>query len=182
MCTGEEGKPRKLRAESNWPWSMTVSYSFFLDYLFIYFQREGKGVRKRGRKMCQRYIYRLPLACPQLGTWPATPGMCLDWESTSDVLIHRWALNPLSHSSQGCVSVFRHLSQLLQIPCFTDGDCWNLINRATRSLGRKRKVKQSLENFLCNPKLETKQSYFFLWLNVQLGVKRLEVQGMLGSQ
>ena len=49
-------------------------------YLFIF--REGKAGRKRGREtpICERNIYQLPLACFQLGTWPANPGMCPDWE------------------------------------------------------------------------------------------------------
>ena len=40
---------------------------FFWKILFTYFQREGKGGRKRGREtsMCKRSIDQLPLACPQ---------------------------------------------------------------------------------------------------------------------
>ena len=51
--------------------------------------------------MCKRYIDQLPLACPQLGNSARNPGMCPDWESTSDISAHRPALNPLSHTSHG---------------------------------------------------------------------------------
>ena len=42
-----------------------------------------------------------PLARPQLGTWPATQGWTLAGNRTSDLSVHRPALNPLSHTSQG---------------------------------------------------------------------------------
>ena len=43
----------------------------------------------------------LPLAYPQLGTWPATQACALTGNQTSDALVHRLELNPLSHTSQG---------------------------------------------------------------------------------
>ena len=43
----------------------------------------------------------LPLAHPPLGTWPATQACALTGNLTSDPLVHRLALNPLSHTSQG---------------------------------------------------------------------------------
>ena len=44
----------------------------FLKRFYLF--REGKRGRQRGREawMCERYINRLPLAQPLLGTWPAT--------------------------------------------------------------------------------------------------------------
>ena len=65
-------------------------------YLFIF--REGKGGRKRGTKtsMC---------AClsraPYRGTWPTTQACALTGNWTSNPLVQRLALNPLSHTSQG---------------------------------------------------------------------------------
>ena len=44
----------------------------------------------------------LPLTCPPLGTWPATQACALTGNRTSYPLVHRLALNPLSHTSQGC--------------------------------------------------------------------------------
>ena len=48
----------------------------------------------------------LPLVHPLLGTWPATQAYSLTGNRTSDPLIHRPALNPLSHTSQGSLHVF----------------------------------------------------------------------------
>ena len=43
----------------------------------------------------------LSLAGPQVGTWPATQASALTESPTSDLSIHRLALNTLSHISQG---------------------------------------------------------------------------------
>ena len=51
--------------------------------------------------MWERYINRLPLAQPQLGTWPATQACALTGNRTGDLLV----INPLSHTSQGFVVV-----------------------------------------------------------------------------
>ena len=64
--------------------------------LFIYFQREGKGERKRERSI---NVW-LPFTNPQLGTWPATQACALNGNQTSDPLVHRPALSPLNHTSQ----------------------------------------------------------------------------------
>ena len=42
-----------------------------------------------------------PLVCPNRGTWPTTQARALTGNPTSDPLVHRPALNPLSHTSQG---------------------------------------------------------------------------------
>ena len=66
----------------------SAEVSFLLLLLdFIYFQKEGKGGRKRGREtlMCERYINQLPLTRPQLGTWPATQAFALTGSQTSDL-------------------------------------------------------------------------------------------------
>ena len=54
-------------------------YYYFFIKGFIYLLLEGEGGWKRGREtsMCERYIDRLPLAHPQLGTWPATQACAL---------------------------------------------------------------------------------------------------------
>ena len=56
--------------------------------------------------MCERYIYRLSLMRPQMGTWPETQACALTGNQTGDLLVHRLALNPLSHTSQGLNSYF----------------------------------------------------------------------------
>ena len=39
--------------------------------------------------------------CPLLETWPPTQACVLTGNRTTDPLVHRPALNPLSHTSQG---------------------------------------------------------------------------------
>ena len=60
------------------------------------------GGRKKGREtsMCERYINRLPLACPQLRTWLATQACALTGNQTSDLLVCGMMPNPLSHTGQ----------------------------------------------------------------------------------
>ena len=48
----------------------------------------------------------LPL---KLGTWPTTKACTLIGNQTSDPLVCRPALNPLSHTSQGCSLVESYL-------------------------------------------------------------------------
>ena len=70
----------------------------FCHYLFVcfYFERDGKGRRKRERNIS---VW-LPLAHPLLRTWPATQACALTGNQTSDPVVHRPSLNPLSHTSQ----------------------------------------------------------------------------------
>ena len=69
-------------------------FSFFKDFID----------REEGReKVRERNINAwLPLVCPLLGTWPATQACALTGNQTGDPLVHRLALNPLNHTSQGC--------------------------------------------------------------------------------
>ena len=48
----------------------------------------------------------LPLTHPLLGTWPATQACALTGNRTNDPLVLRLALNPLNHTSQGCLLYF----------------------------------------------------------------------------
>ena len=50
--------------------------------------------------MCEGNINRLPLTCPQLGTWPATQACALAGNQTGNFSVHSLALNLLSHTSQ----------------------------------------------------------------------------------
>ena len=58
----------------------------FFKVLFIYFQREVKGRRKKGRgtSMCD-----LLLVCPLLGTWPTTQACALSGNQTGGPLVCR---------------------------------------------------------------------------------------------
>ena len=66
---------------------------------FIIF-RERKGRRKRERNI---NVW-LPLACFLLGTWPAAQVCALIGNRTSNPLVCRPVLNPLTHTSQGFFS------------------------------------------------------------------------------
>ena len=72
-------------------------FSFFFKSLFIYFQREGKGRREKKRNI---HVW-LPFTHPLLGTWPATQACALTGNQTSDPVVYRPVLNPLSYTSQG---------------------------------------------------------------------------------
>ena len=50
------------------------------------------------------------VAHPLLGTWPATHACALTGNRTRDPLVHRPALNPLSHTSQG-ICLILYLTQ-----------------------------------------------------------------------
>ena len=58
--------------------------------LFTFRERE-KGGSKTGREtsMSGRNIDWLPLACPQMGTWPTTEANALTGDRTGDLLVHR---------------------------------------------------------------------------------------------
>ena len=72
------------------------AFLFFFKILFIYFYREGKGGRKRGKHQC------VVASCtPPTGYLAATQACALTGNRTSDPLVCRLALNPLSHTSQG---------------------------------------------------------------------------------
>ena len=68
--------------------------SYFLRFYYFYLlEREGKE-KERERNI----IVWLSLASPQLETWPATQERALTGNQTSDPLVHRAELNPLSYA------------------------------------------------------------------------------------
>ena len=75
-------------------------YSFLRCYLFIF--RE----EKRGRE--GNINVWLPLGRPLLGTWPVTQACALSGNQTSNPLVCRLPLHPLSYTSQGCTPPFRN--------------------------------------------------------------------------
>ena len=64
---------------------------------FIYFQREGKGRRKRGREISMCGC----LSCALTGHLACNPGMIPVWESNQRPFDLQPALNPLSYTSKG---------------------------------------------------------------------------------
>ena len=70
------------------------SLLYFFNILFIFKQRGGEGEREGNSSVW------LPLTRPALGTWPATQACALTGNQTSDPLVRRPVLNPLSHFSE----------------------------------------------------------------------------------
>ena len=70
----------------------------FKDFIYLFLDR-GKWREKNVHVL-------LLLACPPLGTWPATQACALTGNQSSDSLLRRLVLNPLSHTSQGFKSYF----------------------------------------------------------------------------
>ena len=87
---------------------------FFKDFICVFIER-GKEERKRGKEtlMCGFLSH-----TPALGTWPTTQACALTGNQTSDPLVSRLALNPLSHSSQG--STFSGKASLYIQPCLSE--------------------------------------------------------------
>ena len=74
--------------------------SFSKDFIYFFF-REGKGGRKREKKI---NVW-LPLTHPLLGTWPVTQACARTGNWTGHPLLHSLALHPLSYTSHG-LSIF----------------------------------------------------------------------------
>ena len=71
-------------------------FYFLIFYLFLFLDRgKEKEKRRRETSMCG-CLLREPHK-----TWSATQACALTGNQTSDPLVHRLALNPLSHTSQG---------------------------------------------------------------------------------
>ena len=83
---------------------VSCAFLFFKKILFIYlFLERGEGKEKEKERNINVW---LSLAHPPLGTWPTTQACALTGNRTSDPLVYRPALNPLSHTSQGRVVSF----------------------------------------------------------------------------
>ena len=86
---------------------------FFLKILFLFLDRGAEREKERERNINML----LPLVCPLLGTWPATQACALTGNPTGDPLVHRPALNPLSHPSQGLLFSFSLQIVTFQMLC-----------------------------------------------------------------
>ena len=75
-------------------------FLFYIYYLFIFRERGREGGREREKHQCVVASHH-----PQLRTWPATQACALTGNRTSNSLVHKPALNPLS--SQGSIPIFR---------------------------------------------------------------------------
>ena len=75
-------------------------FAFNKDFIYL-FGREGEREREKHQLW-------LPHAHPSLGTWPTTQACALDWKLNRRPFgsIRRWVLDPLSHTSQGCIQYY----------------------------------------------------------------------------
>ena len=74
---------------------------FYKDFIYLLEERrEGRDKEREKTSICKRYIDWLPLTHP-METWPAIQVCALTGNRTSDLLVRRSVLNPLSHTSQG---------------------------------------------------------------------------------
>ena len=71
----------------------------FLRFYLFTCREDGRGEKEREKTINVKEIH-LSVAShkPQLGTWPATQGSALTGNRTGDLLVHRVALSPLSHT------------------------------------------------------------------------------------
>ena len=72
---------------------------FFEDFIYLFLERWGGRENERERNI----TVWLPLVHPLLGSWPTTQACALTGNQTFGSLVHRLALNLLSHTSQGFV-------------------------------------------------------------------------------
>ena len=77
--------------------SSSVTFLFFKDFIYLYLER-GEGSEKEWERNINVW---LSLVLPLLGAWPATQACTLTGNWTSNPVVHRPALNPLKHTSQG---------------------------------------------------------------------------------
>ena len=76
----------------------TTGGNIFIFLRFCLFLDRGEGREgERERNINVRY----PLMCPLLGAWPITQACALTGNRTSNPLVRRPELKPLSHTSQG---------------------------------------------------------------------------------
>ena len=74
----------------------------FLYFIYLFLDRREWREKEKERNI---NVW-LPLMHPLLGTWLTTQACALTGNWTSDPLVHRPALNPLSHTSQGQFTKF----------------------------------------------------------------------------
>ena len=72
-------------------------FIFFKGFIYLFLERRDKREKERERNI---NVW-MPLVCPLQGTWPTTQACALTGNGTSNPLVHRLALSPLSHTSQG---------------------------------------------------------------------------------
>ena len=94
--------------------SILYLYLFF-NRFYLFLGREEGREKEREISVCQENIHQLLLECSQMGTWPTTQACALTRNRTSNALVRRPALNPLSHTSQGHMVYFKFIQFYLSL-------------------------------------------------------------------
>ena len=82
--------------------AVTLLY-FFKEFIYLFLER-GEGREKERERNINVW---LPLVCCSLlGTWSATQACALTGNGTSDPLVRRPELNPLSHAVRAHCCIF----------------------------------------------------------------------------
>ena len=84
-------------------WEKIWMKLFFKKYFIYLFLERGEGREKERERNINVW---LPLVRPLRGTWPSTQACALTGNRTSDPLVWRPALNPLTHISQDWTEIF----------------------------------------------------------------------------
>ena len=108
--------------------------SFLLKYFIYLFWERGKGKEKERERNISVWLL---LVCSLLGTQPATQVCALTGTWTRDPLVHRLALNPLSHTSQGLLSKFHRCENR------GSGHFWTWPRRVTALAPRRARTQRS---------------------------------------
>ena len=101
-------------------------HSFLKDFIYLFLERGERKAKERERNI---NVW-LPLTCLLLRTWPTTQACTLPGNRTSNSLVCRPTLSPLSHTSQDLGSIFDEYP-LVCVLC------------SDEQLGRKKKQKGS---------------------------------------
>ena len=92
------GHPRTSSGSLDLYWNFLNNYKshiFKKDFIYLFLEKGREKKRERNINVW------LPLVHPLLETWCTTQACALTGNRTGDPLVHRPALNPLSHTSQG---------------------------------------------------------------------------------
>ena len=105
MVQASEGPGLSIYSLSRWHvtrfvfWLAGNSIIYLIIFNFVYLFLEGGRGRGRETSMCERYM--VASHTPPTGDLAHNPACTLTGNRTSDSLVCRLVLNPLSHSSQG---------------------------------------------------------------------------------
>ena len=70
---------------------------FKKDFIYLFILRDGE---REGESEGEKHQCVVASRAPLAGDLACNPGMCPDWESNRDPLVHRPTLDPLNYTSQ----------------------------------------------------------------------------------